>query len=123
MVFVRHKRDPVRLMWRRLFTLLFFALLVILLRGVWDVYQKEGDSRALRREAEVELHDLRLREVELRSEISSLSTERGREEALRHRFNVGKEDEGMVVIVEPVGPERSLEPTNFERVKGWLAWW
>lgn len=123
MAFVRHKRDPVRLMWRRLLILIFFALLVVLARGVWGVYEKERDSRALREEAEIELRDLRMRGAELHSDISSLSTERGMEEALRRRFDLGKENEGVVVIVEPPASPPPPEPTSFERVKRWFVWW
>ncbi len=122
MAFVRHKRDPVRLMWRRLFILLFCVLLFVVLQGVWGVYQKEQESRVLREEAEAELRDLRVREAELHSDISSLSTERGMEEVLRERFEFGKESEGVVVIVEPPTQESPPGPTNLERVKGWF-WW
>ncbi len=122
MAFVRHKRDPVRLMWRRLFILIFCALLVVVLQGVWGVYQKERESRALREEAEAELRDLRIREAELHSDISSLSTERGMEQVLRERFDLGKDHEGVVVIVEPPSSEPPPAPTNLERVRGWF-WW
>ncbi len=123
MAFVRHKRDPVRLMWRRLLILIFCALVVVLLQGVWGVYQKERESRALREEAERELTDLQMREAELRSDISSLSTERGMEEVLRERFDFGKESEGVVVIVEPPSTEPPPRPTSLERVRGWFFWW
>lgn len=123
MVFVRHKRDPVRLMWRRLFILIFFALVVVMMQGVWGVYEKERESRALRYAAEKELRDLRVREAELRGDISSLSHERGKEEVLRERFDLGKEEEGVVVIVEPSSPEPPPSPTHFERMKGWFSWW
>lgn len=122
MVFVRHKRDPVRLMWRRLFILIFFALLVVMARGVWGVYEKERESRALRQTAERELQDLRVREAELRSDISSLSTERGMEQVLRERFDLGKGEEGVVVIVDAPEPEAPERPTRLERARGWF-WW
>lgn len=123
MAFVRHKRDPVRLMWRRLFILLFCALLVVAIQGVWGVYKSEKESRDLRYEAETELRDLHVREAELRADISSLSTERGMEEVLRERFDFGKENEGVVVIVEPPTPEPPSRPTNLERVKSWFFWY
>lgn len=109
-------------MWRRLFVLIFCALLVVVLRGVWGVYEKERESRALREEAEAELRDLRVREAELHADISSLSTERGMEEVLRERFEFGKENEGVVVIVEPPSSEPPPRQTNLERVRGWF-WW
>lgn len=109
-------------MWRRLFILIFFALLVVMARGVWGVYEKERESRALRQTAERELQDLRVREAELRSDISSLSTERGMEQVLRERFDLGKEEEGVVVIVDEPEPEPSPRPSSFERAKGWF-WW
>jgi len=103
--------------------LIFFALVVVMMQGVWGVYEKERESRALRYAAEKELRDLRVREAELRGDISSLSHERGKEEVLRERFDLGKEEEGVVVIVEQSEPEAPPPPqTTLERARGWL-WW
>lgn len=116
------RRDPTRLMWRRLLAAGLLILLAIGVRGVWGVYHKAQESRELRIEAEATLHDLQAREAELRSDISMLRTERGVEEELRERYDLAKDNEGVVVIVEPPAPPSELAPTTLQRFRGWFSW-
>lgn len=116
------RRDPTRFMWRRLAAAVLLAILAIGIRGVWGVYQKEQESRKLRAEAEAKLSDLQQREAELRSDISLLRTDRGVEEQLRERYDLAKDNEGVVVIVEPPAPPPEPRPTTFQKFKGWFSW-
>lgn len=116
------RRDPTRLMWRRLVAVLLLIVLAIAIRGVWGVYQKEQESRKLRAEAEARLTDLQEREAKLRADISLLRTNRGIEEQLRERYDLAKDYEGVIVIVEPPAPPPEPRPTTFEKFKGWFRW-
>ena len=116
------RRDPTRLMWRRLIAVALLIVLAIGIRGVWGVYKKEQESRVLRVEAEAKLADLQEREAELRATISTLRTDRGVEEQLRERYDLAKEDEGVIVIVEPPAPPPEPRPTTFQKFKGWFSW-
>lgn len=117
------RRDPTRFMWRRLAAVALLVVLAIGIRGVWGVYKKEVESRKLRVEAEAKLSDLKQREAELRSDISVLRTDRGVEEQLRERYDLAKDNEGVVVIVEPPAPPPEPRPTGFQKFKGWVGWW
>lgn len=109
-------------MWRRVGMVVLLVMLAFGMQGVWGVYEKERGSRQLRIEAEAELKDLEMRETQLRTDISSLSTDRGVEEALRERYELGKEKEGVIVIVEPPAPPPPPPPSTFQRIRGWFEW-
>lgn len=115
-------RDPVRLLWRRLGVLALIILIVFGVRGVWGAYNKEKESRVLRIEAEAKLRDLELRESQLRADIAELKTERGVEGVLRERYDVAKEGEGVIVIVDQSAPPPQPKPTTYQRFKNWLVW-
>lgn len=117
------RRDPTRLMWRRLGAVILLIIVAIAVRGVWGVYQKEQESRLLRIEAEAKLGELKQREAELRADISVLRTDRGVEEELRERYDLAKDNEGVVVIIEPPAPPPEPRPTGFQKFKGWVGWW
>ena len=116
------RRDPTRLMWRRLWTIVLLIIVAIAARGVWGVYKKAQESHQLRVEAEAKLSDLKQREAELQSDISVLRTDRGVEEELRERYDLAKDHEGVVVIVDPPAPPPEPRPTTFQKFKGWFSW-
>ena len=116
--------DPIRLMRRRLLILVLLILVLAMLRGVWSVYQKEQESRAMREEAARQLSDLEARELDLRADITRLDSARGVEEVLREEYELGKSGESVIVIVENEPPPPPPEPTVLQR---WfdrtLRWW
>lgn len=99
------KRDPIRLFWRRLGILALFAVLVIALSGVWGVWRKERESRALRNEAQLQAQDLATQAAELQKNIAKMETNRGKEEVLREQYSVGAPGEQMIIIVNPDQPQ------------------
>lgn len=90
-----------RLLWRRLGIVALFILVLVALSGVWNVYQKERESRALRRQAETQYATLSQQQGQLETDIASLQTLRGKEAALRQQYAVGKQGEGLIIIVDP----------------------
>lgn len=109
---------------RRRLIILFLLLLVFIgIRGVWGVYIKERDSRALRLESEAQLSDLKVREADLRKDLAGLKSERGIEEVLREEYELAKEGEGVIVIVDPTEPPpKAPEPTRMQRIGHWFGW-
>lgn len=91
----------VRVFWRRLSILALFILVVIVGLGVWKVLQKERDSRELRQQAELQRQGFAEQSSNLSQRIAELKTDRGKEEALRQQYEVGKPGEALIVIVEP----------------------
>ncbi len=82
-------------------TLLFLLLGTILVfRGAYDVYQKEVDSRTEMERVLAQKKELlsRLGNIEHHAEL--LKTPAGVENEIRNKFDVVKEGEGVVVIVD-----------------------
>lgn len=100
----------------RLAVFVLALVALYLASGVWEVYRKALLAREQRNRAEQEVLELRLRETELRFKIEALNTERGLEEELRRRFDVAKEGERVVVIVDPD------DDRDGEKV-GDVSWW
>ncbi len=117
------REDPIRLMRRRLVILVLLALVFVGVRGVWGVYKKEQESRMLRAETEMQLAKLKVREADLRRDMASLKSERGIEEVLREEYELAKEGEGVIVIVDPTEPvPKEPEPTRMQRIGSWFGW-
>lgn len=118
----QQRKDPLRLMWRRILAVVLLVLIAIALRGVWGVYKKAQDSRELKVEAEATLSDLKSREKELRADIANLKSDRGVEAELRERYDLAKEGESVVVIVDPPAPPPEPRPTTLQRFRSWFSW-
>jgi cell division protein FtsB len=117
------KRDPVRLSLKRLGMVALFAAVCVVGAGVWDVYNKEKESRALRTQAEAQLKDLSNEQAHLDQELSNLKTERGKEETLREHYDVGKQGEGLIIIVEPTIPQSVKASSTLERILHKALFW
>ncbi|TSC86431.1 MAG: hypothetical protein G01um10148_417 [Parcubacteria group bacterium Gr01-1014_8] len=117
------RKDPVRLLRRRLLIVCLLLLIAVTVRGVWGVYKKEHESRVLRDEAEIQLADLRAREASLRGDISKLKSDRGMEEVLREEYELAKHGEGLIVIVEPNASLPDEKSRTMEWLHRALPWW
>ena len=82
-------------------TIIVLTIIVLLLaRATWNVFVKNKTTGGNLNEAIEDLESLKNREVELKTEIERLSTERGVDEEIRTKFRVVKEGEGMIVLVD-----------------------
>ncbi len=111
MAIIGKRSDPVRLFVRRLGLLFLLILVLGAASAVWDVYKKERDSRVLREQAETQLYNLTMQEERLTTEIARLETARGQEEMLRENYELAKEGENLIIIIEPPKTEVQ-EPTT-----------
>ena len=124
MAFSKETSTAVRLLWRRLGILGLFLLVLFLFSGVLSVYQKERESRVLRDAAEHKYSMLAEQHEKLTTDIQKLQTDRGKEEALREQYTVGREGERLIVIVEPLGQEtEEVKPVLMEWVHRFLPFW
>lgn len=120
----KDRRDPVRLLGRRFGIVGLIVAVVIAAGAVWNVYQKERGSRERRLEAENQLHDLKAREVRLTADIAALQSERGLEEVLRDQYEVAKEGERLLIIVEPASSAPSRATSSvLQWFQGLFHWW
>lgn len=117
---LEQRRNPIRLLSLRLFTVGLLIILFALVKGVWEIYQKERETYEGRARAERELSDLAERESQLHGEIARLRSPAGVEEALRQQFDMAKEGEGVIVIVDRAPQdEEKAEPMDMRTVSTW----
>ena len=92
-----------------------WALFVVVLYSsfsTWRVYQKQKESQAFRGVVEKKVQELEERDREIMSKIGELDTEQGMEREIRGKFNVSRENENMVVILEEENSTSSSKKTN-----------
>lgn len=111
-----------KVLFTRIFMVILVILVVLLGRGVFNVYQMERESRERKGTAEKNLADLKSREALLEKNIAALNTPEGVEAALRSQFDVAKEGEGLIVVVEESLPSEAPAPRSlWERLWGYVA--
>ncbi|MFC1733185.1 septum formation initiator family protein [candidate division KSB1 bacterium] len=109
------------------FLVVLVVVSVFLTHGVWGVYQQEHITRINKNQRLTHLEELEIREKALQKEINRLSTERGIEEEIRQKFEVAKEGERVIVIVEPPvngsGAGKETKLNIFERLSNVVIFW
>lgn len=117
------KRRIRRFFFSRALTALLFVVLLLLVHAAWSAYQKASFAREHKDEAHAEQQKLQARADVLHEDIAELSTDRGIESALRSRFDIGREGEQLVVLVDPVStPETPPPPrTLWQKVQSWFG--
>lgn len=71
--------------------------------------RKNKDTHVLKEQTSRELEELTARQQRLEEDIASLKSDRGQEEVIRENFQVTKEGEGVVVIIND---ESKTEPAE-----------
>lgn len=83
------------------FTLFFiFIFLLILLKAVWGVYQKEQTSALYLSKEQEQLAAIISRQKELAQSVDYLKTDKGVEAEIRSKFRVVREGESVAVIID-----------------------
>ena len=90
-----------RIVSSRLSIIVLVVLLVLSGKGVFSMYEKYREAVTHRQESERQVAQLADREQFLKREIERLATTQGVEQEIRQKFNVKKQGEEVVVIVEP----------------------
>ncbi len=124
MATTRGSSQAVKLLWRRLGLVALLLLVVLAFSGWWNVFKKERESRTLRNQSESAYIALYNQEIQLREDIESLKTDRGKEAVLRAQYAVGRKGEELVVIVDPDTPKTTqASSTVMEWVHTFLPFW
>ncbi|MEX2010486.1 MAG: septum formation initiator family protein [Parcubacteria group bacterium] len=76
------------------------CLVVIFARGTYQVFQKRGESVDHVSSLEQKVRDLEEKERRLSSGIAALNTPEGIEREVKEKFNVSKEGEYVVILVD-----------------------
>ena len=101
-----------RLIFGKVSLIILLVVCAIFARGTWGVYQKSAYAKENRERAEQELEELNERETALVEELARLDTPRGLEEEIRQKFDVGRDGEHMIVLVD--APESVVPPVPVE---------
>jgi cell division protein FtsB len=75
-------------------------LIVFIAKGTWGVYQKEIESRKNVAMVMTELESLEERKAFLEAETEKLNSMEGKEEVIRQKYQVSKNGEGVLVVVD-----------------------
>lgn len=116
MLDIQQKRKLRFVMYHKYTLIALSILVVIFMHSTWAIYNKKTESELLMDSSEQRLLDLQTREKDLKEKIDKLNTEQGIEEEIRSKFNVTKENENVVIIVENKEKEAS---TTDEKVSFW----
>lgn len=82
------------------FILILGFLLGVFIKSTYASFLKRKQAEMERERYREQLENLETKRNDLEHKIENLNTERGREEEFRKRFNVVKEGETMIRIVE-----------------------
>lgn len=97
--------------------LIALAIIVVLFaRGTYQVFQKRGDSALHVSSLEQKVLDLKEKEKRLGASISALYTPEGVEKEVKEKFNVSKEGEYVVILVD------QNEATTTDKTSG-IPWY
>ncbi len=95
--------------------LVIFCIIIGFSFNIFKLLEKERETSKKKEQILSQIEDLREREDLLKKDIAKLNTEIGVEETIRDKYQVVKEGEKMVVIVdrnEQVQNDLSLEKEN-----------
>jgi cell division protein FtsB len=103
--------------------MLFFLciLIVFLAKGVWGAYQIQRKTDLVLTKQSQDLAALQEREAQLEMTVDRLTTQRGIEEEIRSTFEVGREGERAIVIVDPSDDQTAQPVKKRGGIWGWFT--
>lgn len=120
----RKKQQRRRLLYSKPVLIILILVLIFLGRGAWGVFKKSSQSKENLKSAETSLVELKEQESEVKNSIAHLDTESGTEEEIRIKYNVAKEGEKAIVIVDPEGTEDVVpKDTTTSSKWDWIFFW
>ena len=94
---------------------------VILVRAVWNAYDKYERSKEVAGRTSEEYQALQEREKALSASLSALNTEEGREREVRDRFGAVKEGEKLIILVDDAAAQKpqaaAADKSVWQRIK------
>lgn len=123
----KSKRLIRRIIYSKISIVVLAIIVFFMFNAMIEGYKTAKNARIERERIEKNLSDLGEREEYLREEIEHLNTEIGIEEEIRSRFNVVKDGEEMVVVVNPISENTNnkQKKANFagtvDKIKKWFG--
>jgi hypothetical protein len=107
---------------KRIYSKFTIVILLIILffvfKGTFEIWQKERQSKATLKVEEERFYELEKRKELLNSKIEYIDSEVGKEELVREKFNVAKEGEKEVFIINEE-EKTEIEPEPSKLGKFW----
>lgn len=119
----QQKRKVKSFMYNRVTIGILFVIMLFVTRSTWSVYQKQIQSESLKSLSEKKVLELELRNKEINDKIQALETSQGIEKEIRSKFNVVKENENMVIIIDENKDNDSVSTTTesfWKRIKNFF---
>lgn len=125
------KRKIRRVIYSKLFILGIFFVTAFIMMSVYERYTIEREMALKLDDRAAELEALKTRAASLEARVEHLRNERGIEEELRNQFDVVKDGEQVVVIIDEdaktnaektasdTSTDKAQEKTFFEMLKFW----
>jgi len=117
---LRKKRKIRRKIYSTTVVFILFVLVILLSISTWRLFRKNLESRTYAREAAAELAALEAREAELSEDLEFLQSEEGKDREIRKKFNVAKEGEEVVLLVDRKNPTTTAEQNDEGK---WKKFW
>jgi cell division protein FtsB len=121
MVTILQKKRYQRMIYSRITILVLILLVFFLGKAVLNVYEKAQRTKENLNIATTELENLESRGDLLEERIESFKTEKGIEEEIRDKFNVIKEGEHVIMIVDEELTDEDMKNENsgslWQRIK------
>lgn len=99
--------------------IILFSLIIIFGYNMISLLNKKKDTTSKKEQILAQIEDLKEREQTLRKNNLKLETEEGKEEVIREKYQVSKEGEKVIVIVDEENNE-SKETENENH--GFINW-
>ena len=120
-VILAHMRDLKKK--HRLKQIAYSPIVIVLLvliaiavwRGVWSVYGRAQETQGERRRLQTQVEELAERKERLVANIEHLETRRGVEEEVREKYDVAKQNEQIVVILDDASAKEESVATSSEK--------
>ena len=113
------RRKMHSMLYNRITVVLLVVVILLLGFSVFSVFQKRQEALDNAKAAELKVQTLSQEETKTQEEINTLNTDEGVEAALRNEYQVSKDGEGLVVVVnkdpQKISPVVSPPPPQ--------TWW
>lgn len=104
--------------------LILLTVVVVSARGTWHMYHKSKLARERVQEVSAELAAVKARKGDIQHDLQYVKTTAGIESELRHKFDVAREGEHLLVIVdaEVEGDQAVTDAGFWDRILQHLPW-
>ncbi len=96
----QQKRKVKSMLYHRTTLIILVILVLISFRSTWVIYQKKRESEKQMAISARTVQELTTRDAEIEAQIERIQTEGGVEAEIRSKFNVAKDKENIVVLLD-----------------------